>query len=148
MKNQRSGRSVKMRMIEKIEVVNNLQETSAEVFKTVTSYLKVGMSEFAIAEAVRLEFQKNGITPLWDARKNVGHSLHAGAKDKANRVWLDSNNTNPLGEGFFGVEPCGYRKERDGKGVVVARFEESIYIPNNGNAVILGSKELVPLSIE
>lgn len=76
------------------------------------------------------EFKKRGIT-LLDVRNNVGHSIHAGSKEKTERVWLDLENTKPFGEGIFTIEPGGAR------GNLVARFEECIYIPKEGSAKIL-----------
>lgn len=91
-------------------------------------------------------FAKKGIT-LLDARNNVGHSIHEGPKDQAKRVWLDQNNNEPLGEGIFTLEPGGIRPKKDGTGIVSARFEECIYIPKEGNAVILRNQELLPIII-
>lgn len=81
-------------------------------------------------------FNKEGIK-LLDVRNNVGHSIHKGAKDEVERVWLDQNNTEPLGEGIFTIEPGGICQKKDGHGVVVGRFEDCIYIPNKGKTVIL-----------
>lgn len=91
-------------------------------------------------------FRKREIT-LLDVRNNVGHSLHTGLKNKVQRIWLDENNNDPLGEGFYAVEPGGFRPKVNGTGFIVGRFEESIYIPRKGNAVILGNKEYVPLIV-
>lgn len=82
-------------------------------------------------------FRANDIT-LLDVRNNVGHSLHEGPKDKAQRVWLDLENTQSLGEGFFAVEPGGIKHKSKGNGFVVGRFEEAIYIPKKGKVIILG----------
>lgn len=91
-------------------------------------------------------FAEKGIS-LLDVRNNVGHSIHEGSKDSTQRVWLDQNNTKPLGEGIFTLEPGGIRQKKDGNGIVVGRFEECIYIPKLGNAILLGNKELVALTI-
>lgn len=91
-------------------------------------------------------FNQKGIT-LLDVKNNVGHSLHEGAKNKAQRVWLDQENTNPLGEGVFTVEPGGILQKESRKQILAGRFEECIYIPKEGAAIILGSKELVPLIV-
>lgn len=84
------------------------------------------------------EFALRNITPL-DVRKNVGHSIHQGPKNQAKRIWLDETNAGPLGEGIYAVEPGGFRPKSDGSDIVVGRFEECIYIPKEGNAVLLGN---------
>jgi len=91
-------------------------------------------------------FAGKGIT-LLDVRNNVGHTVHEGPKDSSQRIWLDQNNTKPLGEGIFTLEPGGIRQKKDGSGIVVGRYEECVYIPKLGNAILLGSKELLPLTI-
>lgn len=85
------------------------------------------------------EYKRHNIT-LLDVRNNVGHSMHEGSKNKAERIWLDLNNLDSLGEGIFTIEPGGFR------GDLVGRFEECIYIPKEGSAIVLGtraSKELL-----
>lgn len=91
-------------------------------------------------------FQKRGIT-LLDVRNNVGHSIHSGSKADAKRIWLDLDNDQPLGEGIFTIEPGGCRDKRNGDGIVVARFEECIYIPPEGSAQILGYAKTAPLAV-
>jgi hypothetical protein len=91
-------------------------------------------------------YKKLGVT-LLDVRNNVGHSLHAVPKQEATRVWLDTDNQQPLGEGLFTVEPGGSRPKKAGIGIVIARFEVSIHIPESGSAVILGDRQLPPLTI-
>lgn len=91
-------------------------------------------------------FKNKGIT-LLDVRKNVGHSIHSGPKDKTKRIWLDEDNLNLLGEGLFAVESGGFRKKKDGSGIIVGRFEECIYIPKEGNAILLGSQISLPLVV-
>lgn len=61
-------------------------------------------------------------TTLLDVRNNVGHSIHTGPKAQANRTWLDTTNTTPLGPGIFTVEPGGVTTD----GTKVVRFEECI----------------------
>ncbi len=68
---------------------------------------------------------------------NVGHSIHAGPKIKAQRIWLDEDNNAPLGEGIFTIEPGGFRNKKEGIGIVVGRFEDCIYISPDGKAVLL-----------
>lgn len=99
-----------------------------------------------VATYYREVFEAKDIT-LLDARNNVGHSLHSGPKASAKRIWLDETNTNPLGEGIFAVEPGGRRSKGNGNEYVVGRFEDSVYMPKTGRAVILGSQENVPLVI-
>lgn len=91
-------------------------------------------------------YKEKGVT-LLDARNNVGHSVHEGPKSKAQRIWLDQENIHPLGEGIYAVEPGGILREKDGKRILAGRFEECLYIPREGNAVMLGSQELVSLIV-
>lgn len=91
------------------------------------------------------EFAKRNVA-LLDVRKNVGHSIHRGLKKDANRIWLDLENTEPLGEGIFTIEPGG-RSSESGKESLVARFEECIYIPASGPARILGNGPTAPLVV-
>lgn len=93
------------------------------------------------------EFNKRGIT-LLDVRNNVGHSIHAGSKNQAQRIWLDNNNKNQFGEGIYAIEVGGFRIGKKGKRkTVVGRFEECIYIPKEGSAILLGSNELISLKV-
>lgn len=93
------------------------------------------------------EFKKRGIT-LLDVRNNVGHSIHAGSKNQAQRVWLDNNNKNSLRVGIYAIEVGGFRiGKKDKRRTVVGRFEECVYIPREGSAIMLGSNELVPLKV-
>ncbi len=80
---------------------------------------------------------------ILDVRNNVGHTMHAGPKTQTSRIWLDAENTNPLGVGIFTVEPGGTRLSDN----AVARFEECIYIPEEGHAIILGSDRMVSLAV-
>ncbi len=88
------------------------------------------------------EYGRRGVT-LLDVRNNVGHSMHAGPKREAKRIWLDLDNTKPLGPGVFTVEPGGIGRD----GMVIARFEECILIPKTGQATIIGSSQPIPLSV-
>lgn len=94
------------------------------------SHITASSSGADVAKYYLEEFKKHGIE-LLDVRNNVGHSIHSGPKDKAERVWLDLENDSLLGEGIFTIEPGGAR------GDLVARFEECIYIPKQGPAKIL-----------
>lgn len=47
------------------EIVRELQETCFEVFETVIPLLKMGMSEFDLAEIIRRELRKRGIIDFW-----------------------------------------------------------------------------------
>ena len=105
-----------------------------QIHKNSTSQITAMTTGADVANYYLKEFTKRGIT-LSDVRNNVGHSIHHGPKDKAQRIWLDEKNTNELGEGIFAVEPCGVRKNTNS--IVVARLEECIYIPKKGNAIIL-----------
>jgi Xaa-Pro aminopeptidase len=80
---------------------------------------------------------------LLDVRNNVGHSMHAGHKSQANRIWIDLQNRKPLGPGIFTVEPGGITDD----GEMVARFEECILIPKTGPATIIDSGPMVPLDV-
>lgn len=86
------------------------------------------------------QYEKFEVT-LLDVRNNVGHSMHSGPKSEAERIWLDTENANPLGVGLYTVEPGGISRD----GMYVARFEDCIYISPAGGASILGITELVPL---
>lgn len=92
-------------------------------------------------------YQERGITPLLGKKPDVGHTIHAGAKVDANRLLLCEENTTPIGRHIYAIEPGGFRPNKSGGGVVVGRFEECVYIPKLGNAILLGSKELLALTI-
>lgn len=91
-------------------------------------------------------FKENNIT-LLDARNNVGHSMHARVKEMSDRKYLDRNNQSLLAGGIYAIEPGGFRSRQNGNGIVVGRFEECVFIPEHGNAVLLGYKKLLPLVI-
>ena len=99
-----------------------------------------------VIELLQAVYERQDIT-IADVRKNVGHSMHAGLKKDAKRVWLDEENTTPLGEGIFTFEPGVYKKSADGQRTLVARFEDCMYIPKKGFAEILGRKEPVPFVV-
>lgn len=87
------------------------------------------------------QYEQSGVT-LLDVRNNVGHSMHSGPKSESNRIWLDTENSNPLGVGLYTVEPGGI----SGDGMYIARFEDCVYISPTGNAFILGDHKPVPLA--
>jgi Xaa-Pro aminopeptidase len=91
-------------------------------------------------------FQKNDIM-LLDVRDNLGHSMHEGPKENTKRVWLDLQNATPLGEGIFTLEPGGMRLKKNGKNILIARFEECIYLPKSGNATIVGGTKETPFYV-
>ena len=76
---------------------------------------------------------------LIDPRSNVGHSIGYGTKQSYDRFFLDSLHQTPMGRSLYAIEPGGV------KGNLVARFEDCIYVPPSGSAVILGRKELLPI---
>ncbi|MDO8573736.1 MAG: M24 family metallopeptidase [Candidatus Daviesbacteria bacterium] len=92
-------------------------------------------------------YKEGGIMPIIGNKPDVGHTVHAGVKVDAKRLLLCEENTTPIGEHIYAVEPAGYRPKKSGEGVVVGRFEECVYIPKLGNAILLGSKELLALTI-
>lgn len=92
-------------------------------------------------------YQKRGITPLMGKKPDVGHTIHAGSKINANRLLLTTENTTPIRGHIYAIEPGGFRTKKSGEGVVVGRFEECVYIPKEGNVVLLGNKELLPAII-
>lgn len=91
-------------------------------------------------------FQKHNIS-LLDKRDTVGHSMHLSLKKDASIVYLNEENTTQIGGGIFTNEPGGWRKKKDGDGMVVGRFEECVYVPKNGNARILGYQDILPVTI-
>jgi Xaa-Pro aminopeptidase len=102
------------------------------------------MTAADVAEYYFSEFEKRTIT-LSDVRNNVGHSMHSGPKLPEKRTFLEKGNNTVLSEGIYAIEPGGYRKKKSGKGFVIGRFEDAIYIPKSGNAKLLGKSELLPL---
>lgn len=124
---------------EQSEFLNEIRNIHREGMKKINSQT----TGAEVAKYYLDAFRKRRIT-LLDVRNNVGHSLHSGPKNKAQRIWLDESNNHPLGEGFYAVEPGGIRPKSNDKGIVIGRFEECIYIPKKGTAVILGEKEYVP----
>lgn len=92
-------------------------------------------------------YKESGITPITVNKPDVGHTIHAGAKIDASRLLLCEENTTPIGGHIYAVEPAGFRPKKSGEGMVVGRFEECVYIPKLGNVILLGSKELLALTI-
>lgn len=80
---------------------------------------------------------------LLDVRANVGHSIHLGEKKSAHRIWINENNSKPLGVGIFAIEPGGYCARLN----AIGRFEECIYIPESGAATMLNSLIDIPLKV-
>jgi Xaa-Pro aminopeptidase len=101
------------------------------------SLLNAQMTAADVAIHFITEYEKRNIT-LSDVRNTVGHSMHYGPKLPEKRIFLEKNNNTVLGEGLFAIEPGGYRKKNSGKGYLVGRFEEVVFIPKNGNARLLG----------
>lgn len=91
-------------------------------------------------------YESKGITPIWDKIKDIGHTLHEGPKDSVSRRFITADDIQTLGGNIIAVEPSGFRRKNNHE-VVVARFEECIYIPENGIAIILGNNELLPLIV-
>lgn len=127
---------------DQVQFLKDFRETQRKGIATITT-LNTGAS---VANYYSTIFKQKGVT-LLDVRNNVGHSIHEGPKEQAQRVWLASENHAPLGEGIFTIEPGGSRMRKDGKGIVVARFEECIYIPKIGHATIIGNFKELPLSV-
>lgn len=116
---------------------------SARKIQRNISFITSNTTGKEIADHFQREFQKMGLQ-LKDVRNNVGHSIHNTAKSDSNRVWLDQKNSQALGSGIFTIEPGGISMN----GKYMARFEECIFIPENGPAKILGSDFLVPLKAD
>lgn len=116
---------------EELSFLHWMRELQRSVIRKITSSTTGAEVSQYFAEA----FQRTGTT-LLDVRDTVGHSVHSGAKAKADRIWLDRDNSEPLGEGIFTVEPGGIRTGKHGE-VLVARFEDCIYIPKTGSAIVL-----------
>ncbi len=92
-------------------------------------------------------YQKRGITPLQGQKPDVGHTIHEGLKINAKRMLINAENTTLIGGHIYAIEPAGFRPKKSREGMVVGRFEECVYIPKDGNTILLGSKELVDLTI-
>ena len=92
-------------------------------------------------------YKKRGITPLIGKKPDVGHTIHAGLKVNANRLLLTAKNATPIGGYIYAIEPGGSRSKKSGEGLVVGRFEECVYIPKEGTAVLLGNQEFLPTII-
>jgi Xaa-Pro aminopeptidase len=92
------------------------------------------------------EFETHGIS-LLDVRSNVGHTMHSGSKSEARRAFLDTGNKSPLGSCVVGIEPGGFRPKNSGPGDIVARFEDCVFVPHAGSAILLGPSSPVPLAI-
>lgn len=92
-------------------------------------------------------YKNNGITPILGEKPDIGHTIHEGLKVNAHRLLLNTENTTPIGGYIYAIEPAGSRPKKSGDGIVVGRFEECVYIPKEGNSVLLGSQELLPLVV-
>jgi len=91
-------------------------------------------------------FKEHTIT-LLDVRNNVGHSMHRGENSLSSRKFLDKNNHSTVAGGIYAVEPGGFRPKQNGHGIVVGRFEECIFVPIRGKAVLLGENKILPFTI-
>lgn len=92
-------------------------------------------------------YKNTGITPILGEKPDVGHTIHEGPKVNAHRLLLNMKNNTPIGGYVYAIEPAGFRPKKSGDGIVVGRFEECVYIPKEGNAVLLGSQELLSLVV-
>jgi Metallopeptidase family M24 len=89
-------------------------------------------------------FQERAIE-LVDVRFNIGHAMQRGPKRWTRKsFFLDENNYRPIGNRILGIEPGGKRNRRSGKGIVVARFEQCVYMPENSSPIILGHTGTIP----
>lgn len=109
--------------------------------------LKPTMTGADVANYFVEVYQKNGITPLVATNSDVGHTIHDGLKVGVKRLMLNMENSSLIGGYIYAIEPAGFRQKKFGDGILVGRFEECIYIPKEGNAVLLGSKNLLPLVV-
>lgn len=91
-------------------------------------------------------YENKGITPIWDKIKDIGHTLHRGLKNSVSRRFITADDNQSLGGNIIAIEPGGFRRKNNGERVV-ARFEESVYIPENGTVKILGNNKLLPLIV-
>lgn len=93
------------------------------------------------------EYKKRGINLIIGEKPDVGHTIHEGKKTDTKRLLLTAENTTPISGYVYAIEPGGARQKKSGARVVVGRFEESVYIPKDSPAIILGSQELLPMTI-
>src|SRR3989344_6311705 len=54
-----------MEISERIKIVSELQNKTADIFKVVTRSLQVGMSEADITKLIRAEYEKRGVVDFW-----------------------------------------------------------------------------------
>lgn len=112
--------------------------------------ITTGMRANVIANLFKNTFAKNNIISLDVRRSNVGHSMHKGPKKNADgtdkRTFIESGVTVLLDEGIYAIEPGGFQKKNDGR-ILVGRFEDCVYVPKKGRAMILGNTEPLMYSV-
>lgn len=92
---------------------------------------------------------KNMNVSLRDPRDSVGHTISSGQKKDLHgedkRIFLDGKSTTLSSNLIWAIEPGGYKKMNDA--IFVGRFEDCIFIPERGRAVILGRKTRLPFTV-
>lgn len=122
-------------------------EQMRQIHREGAEKLKPTMTGADVANYFVEAYQKNGITPFMATNSDVGHTIHEGLKVNAKRLMLNMENSSLIGGYIYAIEPAGFRQKKSGDGILVGRFEECIYIPKEGNAVLLGSQNLLPLVV-
>ena len=122
---------------EKIEFLKLMRKIQRDGIKQITSLSRVD----DIANWYLDKFRGNGIT-LVDVRNNLGHSMHKGAKKNSDesekRIFIDTKNNNPIGEGIFAIEPAGFKRSKNEKDkILVGKFEDCLYVPVNSGIPLL-----------
>ncbi|HEY7417756.1 MAG TPA: M24 family metallopeptidase [Ktedonobacteraceae bacterium] len=104
--------------------------------------LSCGMSGTDIYAWFRRKFDQHRIECI-DVRGNFGHTMGAGSKYDYRRLFLDEHCEERLGGTILGIEPGGM--SRVSGEVVVARFEDCVYLSPDGPPIILGRDKPLPV---
>jgi hypothetical protein len=128
---------------EQVELLNELREIHREGF----TKIEPSWTGADLVQYYSKTYLRHGITPLLGRTPDIGHTIHSGPKLQAKRLLLNASNLHHLADQFYAVEPAGRRKDKQGKHTLVGRFEECIYVPKYGKAILLGGTELAPIVI-
>ena len=102
------------------------------------SHIHADIKGCEVFEWFKKRFDEENVK-LIDPRSNVGHTIGFGTKQTYNRIFLDASDQIQMKDSLYAIEPGGI------KGDLVSQFEDCMYVPKKGPAMILGRKEMLPV---